>query len=63
MHGFRLKGPLFADPEYGLGSGRSTDLRRERAVGGEVGREQRLVELGEEVGQRSELSIGPGLDK
>ena len=34
-HGFRLKGPLFADSEYGLGSGSGYGLE-----GGGVGRER-----------------------
>ena len=51
-HGFRLKGPLFADLEYGLGLGSGSGYGLEVKGGqkGEVGRERRLVELREESG-------------
>ena len=53
-HGFRLKGPLFVDSEYGLGLRSGYGLEGEGVGREEIGREQRLVELREasQVGGR-----------
>ena len=62
-HGFRLKGPLFAGSEYGLGRGRGTDL----STGKLEGRGRKGTKVGRTEGgewdRRSGLSVGLGLDR